>query len=179
VTGVQTCALPISVPQAQERQALLCSSVLHSRGPLSERLALAQPSITGQPPPTVGVPGSAAESPGMGPPGGCLSIIATRNGGNLTRLDLTRRAAHYCQFSVKISLSITSRSGGPSWPARQRKATPGAGAQAPTPHPHCSAGGGVNQFAKYVPKNHEDSGGQVQDRAELFASGSAGSALLR
>ena len=73
------------VPQAQERQALLCSSVLHSSGPCSDRLALAQPSITGQPPPTVGVPGSAAESPGMGLSAAFLAIIATRNGCNLTR----------------------------------------------------------------------------------------------
>jgi hypothetical protein len=32
----------------------------------------------------VGVPGSAAESPGMGLSAAFLAIIATRNGGNLT-----------------------------------------------------------------------------------------------
>jgi len=39
------------VPQAQLRQALLWVSVCHSRGPVGDRVARAQPSIRGQPPP--------------------------------------------------------------------------------------------------------------------------------
>ena len=68
-----------------------------------EATVLAEPSITGQPPPTVGVPGSAAESPGMGLSGAFLAIIATRNGGNLTSSRCIGRAASYSDPGAYLS----------------------------------------------------------------------------
>src|SRR6476469_3147739 len=43
------------VPQAQDKQALLCNNVCHSFGPLGDRVCSAQYCTTGKPPPISGV----------------------------------------------------------------------------------------------------------------------------